>query len=130
MKLNDCVRGDLVAILWPDGSDYCTGPFGDIALRGSEQLVTYAGPHGGMRKGPKADRHEPDGAYVNIHDWETHQPYQWAFRLIDNAEVLEVVESKHARVEVSVERALGREDDVDDPMTRRMAQLPNQGWGR
>ncbi len=118
--LNDCTRGDLVVIVWPHGSDYSVGPHGDVALRGTEQFVLYTGPSG-IAAGKKELR---PNAFVVVTDPETHLQYRDGLRLISNVEVLDVVEaSRHHKVDVGTERALGAEGDVNDPMRGRAVGL-------
>ena len=116
MRLTDCVRGDLAVILWEGADTEWRGPFSDYSLRGKEVLVQYGGPAFTSKLRRKAAEH--GGAFVTVCDWETMRPLKDGFRCIANVEVLDVVESKHRKVDDATERALGREGDDVDPLAR------------
>jgi hypothetical protein len=111
MRLNDCVRGDLVVIEWPKGSDYSLGKFGDVALRGTEQLVVYLGPSGK----PASRKASPPDARVHLCDAETHEEIPRGLRFVENVEVAEVVERRHVRVDGE-----GSGGDASDPLAGRV----------
>ncbi len=119
MQITDHARGDLVVIVWPTTSDTgWRGPFSDYSLAGREVLVQYGGPASTSKLSRKSAEH--GAAFVTVCDWETLRPSAdpRAFRCIANVEVLDVVESKHRKVDEATERAIGREGDAVDPFSR------------
>ena len=113
MMISECAPGDIVAIVWPHGSD-CVQR--DVELRGSEQLVQLASIR--FRDKKKSNGGEPYGAFVRLVDYETLMPDSSSrgFCVIEDVEVLDVVERHHVSMLANETDDRDRDDPLKGPV--------------